>query len=226
MKFLTGNAGAQKRLRQALQSAFPKAKSENRSPTFQELAAARIPYLEAVIEESLRCGGATSALQRLAMVDTQILGHHIPKGTEILFLTHGPSVFTPGLEIDERKRSQTCQVAGEKKDSAWDDHDIGAFKPERWLRQKESSTGTDATEAAEEFDGLAGPTLAFGLGTRGCFGRRLGHQQLRTSLAILIWNFELLPCPKELSSYRAIEGLTSMPEHSYISLAKVDLTRA
>nr|BAC66094.1 P450 monooxygenase for C-4 hydroxylation of trichothecene [Fusarium sporotrichioides] len=227
LKFLTDNAGVQKRLRQALQSAFMKAKVENRSPTFQELAAARIPYLEAVIEEILRCAGATPALQRLAKVDTQILGYHIPKGTDVLFLTHGPSVWTPGFEIDESRRSQSCQVAGEKKDQSWDSHDISKFKPERWLGQKlplnNSEKNTDAAEAAEEFDGLAGPTLAFGLGTRGCFGRRLGYQQLKTSISILIWNFELLPCPPELSSYRTIEGLTSMPEHSYIRLAKVDL---
>nr|APA36956.1 3-acetyltrichothecene C-4 hydroxylase [Fusarium praegraminearum] len=226
LKFLTDNAGVQKRLRQALQSSFPNAKSENRSPTFLELAVARIPYLEAVIEEILRCGGAARVLQRTSTVDTEILGYHIPKGTDVLFLTHGPSIFNPGLKIDESKRSQTSQVAGKKKGLAWDDHDIGTFKPERWLGQKESSTGTDATEATEEFDGLAGPTLAFGLGTRGCFGRRLGYQQMRTSIAILIWNFELLPCPKELSSYRTIEKLTSTPEHSYIRLAKVDLTKA
>uniref|UniRef100_A0A098DHA7 Uncharacterized protein n=1 Tax=Gibberella zeae (strain ATCC MYA-4620 / CBS 123657 / FGSC 9075 / NRRL 31084 / PH-1) TaxID=229533 RepID=A0A098DHA7_GIBZE len=111
---------------------------------------ARILHLEAVFEETLRCGGATSSLQHLSKIDTQILGYHIPKGTDVLFLAHGPSVFTPGFEIDESKRSQTCQAAGEKRDQDWDDHDIGAFKPERWLGQKESSTRTDTTEAAEE----------------------------------------------------------------------------
>ncbi|OBS24853.1 hypothetical protein FPOA_05390 [Fusarium poae] len=226
LKFLTDNVGVQMRLRRVLQSSFAKAKAEKRSPTFQELAVARIPYLEAVIEEILRCAGATPALQRLSKVDTQILGYHIPKGTDVLFLTHGPSVWTPGFEIDESKRSQSCQAAGEKKDQTWDNHDISEFRPERWLGQKVAPINvpneTGATETVE-FDGLAGPTLAFGLGTRGCFGRRLGYQQLKTSIAILMWNFELLPCPRELSSYRTIEGLTSMPEHSYIRLAEVDL---
>ncbi|PTD07692.1 hypothetical protein FCULG_00006008 [Fusarium culmorum] len=105
-------------------------------------------------------------------VDTQILGYHIPKGTDVLLLAHGPSVFTPGFEIDEGKRSQICQAAGEKRDQDWDGYGIGTLKPERWLGQKESSTGTDATEAAEaaeEFGTSAGPSLAFGMGTRGCF---------------------------------------------------------
>ncbi|RGP73143.1 trichothecene efflux pump [Fusarium longipes] len=224
LKFLTDNPLVQKRLRKALQSSLTTAKAEGRSPTFQELAVARIPYLEAVVEEILRCAGATPALQRLTTVDTQILGHHIPKGTDVLFLTHGPSVWSPGFDIDENSRSQSCQIAREKKDQRWGSHDIAKFKPERWLLPKVSPTmddkESDATVIAKEFDGSAGPTLAFGLGTRGCFGRRLGYQQLKTSISILIWNFELLACPPELSSYRTIEGLTSMPEHSYIRLAK------
>ncbi|EKJ67639.1 hypothetical protein FPSE_12156 [Fusarium pseudograminearum CS3096] len=93
----------------------------------------RIPYLEAVIEETLRYGGATTALQHLSKVDTQILRYDIPKKMDVLFLAHGPIVFTPGFEIDESKRSQTYQAAGEKKGQAWDDQEIGAFKPERWL---------------------------------------------------------------------------------------------
>jgi cytochrome P450 len=120
-------------------------------------------------------------------------------------------------------------MAREKKDQSWDSRDISEFKPERWLVPKVPSTRNvkepDVPVTTEEFDGLAGPTLAFGLGTRGCFGRRLGYQQLKTSISILIWNFELLPCTPGLSSYRTIEGLTSMPEHSYIKLAKVNLTR-
>ncbi|CAF3507895.1 unnamed protein product [Fusarium graminearum] len=178
---------------------------------------ARILHLEAVFEETLRCGGATSSLQHLSKIDTQILGYHIPKGTDVLFLAHGPSVFTPGFEIDESKRSQTCQAAGEKRDQDWDDHDIGAFKPERWLGQKESYN-----RGGGGIDTSAGPSLAFGTGTRGCFGKILGCQQLKTSISILILNFELLPYPEEFSSYSTIEVLTSMPDHSYIRLAKID----
>ncbi|UZP38920.1 hypothetical protein NXS19_006736 [Fusarium pseudograminearum] len=122
----------EKRLRQDFQSSFPKANSENRGPTFSSYLT-RIPYLEAVIEETLRYGGATTALQHLSKVDTQILRYDIPKKMDVLFLAHGPIVFTPGFEIDESKRSQTYQAAGEKKGQAWDDQDIGAFKPERWL---------------------------------------------------------------------------------------------
>ena len=221
LKFLTDNPSVQQRLREILQSSFAEAKVENRSPSFRELGAARIPYLEAVIEEILRCAGATPALQRVSTVDTQILGYHIPKGTDVLFLTHGHSVWSPDFSVDESRRSQTSRAAGEKKDQSWEAADITHFKPERWLVTKTLSA--EDMEEIEEFDGTAGPTLAFGLGTRGCFGRRLGYQQLKTSIAMLVWNFELLPCPSQLSSYRTIEGLTSMPEHSYIRLAKVDL---
>lgn len=160
------------------------------------------------MEEILRCGGATPLVDRQATCDTELLGHHIPKGTIVMCLSRGPSMLKPAFEVDDSKRSKTSQAA---KARAWDDEDIGQFKPERWL-----AGGSDA--APGEFDQQAGPSLSFGLGLRGCFGRKLAYLELRILVTLIVWNFELLPCPEELSGYGAKEGLTYKPKDCYVRL--------
>ncbi|KAK7711053.1 hypothetical protein SLS63_012755 [Diaporthe eres] len=208
VKLLADDPRTQTKLREALRAGFSDAAAEGRSPTIKEITSAKIPYLDATMEEILRCGGATPLVDRQATCDTELLGHHIPKGTVVMCLSRGPSMLKPAFEVDDSKRSKTSQAA---KARAWDDEDIGQFKPERWL-----AGGTDA--APGEFDQQAGPSLSFGLGLRGCFGRKLAYLELRILVTLIVWNFELLPCPEELSGYGAKEGLTYKPKDCYVRL--------
>jgi cytochrome P450 len=91
---------------------------------------------------------------------------------------------------------------------------MAAFTPERWM-QDENGNPT--------FDALSGPSLTFGLGTRGCYGRKLAYVEMRLIFTLIIWNFELLPCPPELSGYEAITGVTRKPQKAYARLQKVIL---
>ncbi|OHF01717.1 cytochrome P450 [Colletotrichum orchidophilum] len=211
LKLFADNPQRQTNLREALRAAFPDAAAEKRSPTVKEITGntIKVPYLDAAVEEILRCGGATPLVDREATCDTELLGHHIPKGTVVMCLNKSHSMMKPACNVDESLRSQSSQSA---KARAWDDADIGHFKPERWLVESFSTPG------GVEFDQQAGPQLAFGLGTRGCFGRRLGYLELRIILALIVWNFQLLPCPRELSGYGAKEGLTYKPKDCYVRL--------
>ncbi|EJT67975.1 hypothetical protein GGTG_14448 [Gaeumannomyces tritici R3-111a-1] len=65
--------------------------------------------------------------------------------------------------------------------------------------------------------------MPFGLGTRGCFGRRLAYLEQRVSLTLLVWSFELSPCPPELSGYAAVDGLTHRPKQCYVRLRPTGL---
>lgn len=60
------------------------------------------------------------------------------------------------------------------------------FEPERWLRKKKrASSSTTATEdEAIEFNANAAPQAAFGLGLRGCWGRKLVYVELRMLVAL------------------------------------------
>ncbi|KAL0943556.1 cytochrome p450 [Colletotrichum truncatum] len=208
VKLLADNPRVQTKLREELRAGFADAAAEGRSPTIHEITSTKIHYLDAAMEEILRCGGAAALIDREATCDTELLGHHIPKGTVVMLLGRGPSMMKPAFDVDESKRSKSSLAA---KARVWDDDDISEFKPERWFIGNEG-------EASYEFDQQAGPQLAFGLGTRGCFGRRLAYLELRILVTLIAWNFELLPCPKELSGYGAKEGLTYKPKDCYVRL--------
>lgn len=178
----------------------------------QEITSSRIPYLEAAQEEILRCAPTIQAIDREAMVDTVILGHKIPKGTIVTLASGGASVNSPVYAIDEAKRhgsSQEAMKSGKARHD-WDPMDTGAFKPERWL-----------VNNGAEFDASSGPQLAFSLGTRSCFGKRLAYLQLRILVTLIVWNFELSRCPDELSGYGHKTMLTTEPTQCFVRLSKV-----
>ncbi|KAF2799147.1 cytochrome P450 [Melanomma pulvis-pyrius CBS 109.77] len=214
VKYLTDFPRIQSKLRTILRAGLPSAYEQQRFPTFEEIRSARIPYLDAVIEEMLRLNAVT--VTREALCDTQILGCHIPKGTQVFLVSNGPGFLSPSLPIDESKRSETSRIA--KLRGTWDEtEDLTVFDPERWLIYKSDGDGDENVE----FDGAAGPQLVFGLGPRGCWGRKLAHMEMRTILALLIWNYELLETPQALSSYAGLEGIARVPQKCYVKLRKI-----
>ncbi|KAF2719412.1 cytochrome P450 [Polychaeton citri CBS 116435] len=211
LKYLTTNTEAQRKLRAALRKAFPRAADAGIEPSAKELAKAHIPYLDAFIEETLRMGCTTPANSRTSTVDTEILGYHIPKGTDIFMLTTGPSYRMAPFKIENSRRS-TSSVMSEDKIGNWDKQDIGEFKPERWLVTRENGE--------VEFNLRAGPINTFGGGLRGCFGKKLAYVTLRLVFALIVWKFELEPTPPELSTYAGRDVLTHAPQQVYLRLAE------
>lgn len=213
MKHLGASQEAQSTLRSHLRAAYKAAADEHRNPTAQEITSTRIPYLDATLEEVVRTARVFPGVQRTATVDTTVLGHHIPKGTDIFLLQLGPDYFLPPFPISDSVRHESSLKANHQIGSWIPDADeMNKFRPERWLAKDEGGH--------EVFNAQAGPHLAFGLGPRGCFGRRLAYLQMRIILVLIIWNFELLPCPAELSSFEAIDMMTTRPKQCYIRLAK------
>ena len=211
VKLLADHGAAQSLLRDELRSRLANAISEVRQPSVEELTA-HMPYLDAVVEEVLRVGPTAPIGSRQATKDTTILGYAIPKDTIVLYLNQGPSYLLPCHEVDERQRSVSSQdekTRGRAK--AWDPKDAAQFKPERWLRGDDQGV---------VFDAKAGPMGTFGMGLRGCFGRRLAYIKMRIMIAMLVWNFELLPCAEELSGYEKKLVLTGKPLKCYVQLRR------
>ena len=122
----------------------------------------------------------------------------------------GPSFTEPGLHIDEHLRSTSSQEAAKEYGTrAWDEEEMDKFKPERWLVKDSSKL---------EFNSTAGPTLPFGLGLRGCFGRKLAYMELKLLTTLFVWTFELQRSPDSLSSYVSLEGITRKPSQCYARL--------
>ncbi|KAI5212138.1 cytochrome P450 [Aureobasidium subglaciale] len=214
VKLLSDNRPAQDKLREVLRSTYANATAEKRQPTAAEVTTLHDPYIDATLEELLRCGGTASVLSRVALIDSDIFGIRIPKGTDVNFMSYFGYVAPPVGTVDEDRRS-TSSRASKDKTGVWETSDIEAFKPERWLRRIGE---TDETEFVKN----AGPTLQFGAGVRGCFGRRLAYIGLRMLVVSIVWNFELLPVPEELATYMAVDRITHQPQKCYIRLKKAD----
>lgn len=161
MKYLTAHPDVQIKLRNSLREAHERAHRNGGLPFAQEIAQADVPYLEAFIQEVHRVGNSVSSIVRVTTKDTVILGHVIPKGTDVFMLTNGPSYKTPPLEIEEAIRSKTSRENREKF-GVWDNETIGKFIPERWLSKNEKGEVV--------FNPSAGYTHPYGVGPRACFG--------------------------------------------------------
>lgn len=219
VKLLADNPGPQARLRAELRAALPDAARERRAPTHAEFVAAGlsghgVPYLDAVVDEVLRHANTIAFVVRRAQVDATVLGRKIPAGTDVFLMANGAGYLEPAMKVRDEERSPGAR-RGEAKalSGAWDDADIGQFKPERWLK-------VDEDTGAEVYDSMAGPSLAFGLGFRGCFGRKLALQALKLQFAMIVWHFELQKCPQELSGYDAVQRFAREPTQCYVRLAE------
>ncbi|KAK7724444.1 hypothetical protein SLS63_008701 [Diaporthe eres] len=158
LKYLADTAEAQTRLRSALQASFSASRAEGRTPSIQDITSSHIPILDAVIEETLRCAASVPVVDREAVVDTELLGHRIPKGTVVTCLVTGPSMTSPPFRIEEGSRGGCSAAAAAADDKTktqsagrgvmgWDVGDMAHFRPERWL--------VAAPGGQEVFDGTA-----------------------------------------------------------------------
>lgn len=164
LKYLTLYQDVQKKLISALQSVHKKALHEARLPTAQEIFEADVPYLDAFIEENHRVCTAIPTVVRRATRDAVVLGHVIPKGTDVFMIMNGPSFQGPAFPVDEWKRSESSRNSKDRY-GEWKTEDVEKFSPERFIVHNESGD--------EKFNPFAGPVAPYGVGLRSCFGKVL-----------------------------------------------------
>ncbi|KAK7735514.1 hypothetical protein SLS53_007427 [Cytospora paraplurivora] len=194
IKRLTEHQDVQRKLRLALRNAYPEAAETGRLPTAREIIETTVPYLDAFIEENHRLNPAVATVVRRATRDSIVLGHRIPKGTDVFMMLNGPSFQVPPLPVDEAARSGTSREAKDRY-GVWKDEDVGQFMPERFLVKGENGKIS--------FDPSAGPVLPYGSGLRGCF------------VTLIVWDFELRSIPPALSLFHGNE------QQTYLRLAEV-----
>ncbi|QRW08561.1 cytochrome P450 family protein [Ceratobasidium sp. AG-Ba] len=112
VKFIALDFDIQRRLHEEVCAVFGDSLTDMSSITLDTLDdPERIPILEAVTAETLRCGLVGPASKRRLVADELIMGRHVPKGTEIMALNG-----LLGLS-----------------EAAWGD-DAKQWRPSRWLR--------------------------------------------------------------------------------------------
>ena len=61
--------------------------------------------------------------------------------------------------------------------------------------------------------------MAFGLGIRACWGRKLAQLEMKMMLALVVWKFELLPVlPAALSSHEAGFDISYRAKKGFVRL--------
>jgi cytochrome P450 len=214
-KYLTDYPEVQQNLRAVLQEALSVAWTEGRLFTFEEIRQAKVPYLDAVVEEMFRINAVP--VTREAQCDTVVLGYPIKKGTQVFVMSNGPGYVSPALAskdgtLESKDRSSRPEP--------WSDaQNLTVFDPKRWLVRKNNGQGLNADNVT--FDGAAGPQLAFGMGPRTCWGRRLAYMEIKVVISMLVWSFELQPTPAKLSDHSGLEGIARVPKQCYVRLQRI-----
>ncbi|KAH8629616.1 hypothetical protein IG631_16873 [Alternaria alternata] len=211
LKFLAQNQDAQDKLRSDLRQYHAEAYQAGRQPTKEEIAGADIPYLHAIIEETLRMRPPFPALIRSTLVDTEIMGYRIPKGTTILMPSSGPGLDEPAIPVPGDLRTKSNIT---KRRPDWSPEDVHLYNPDRWLK-------LDEEFGRLKFDPSAGPMQSFGFGPRQCFGKRLAYIQLRTLVTLLFWNFKFVELDGEIASLQGHESTTLIPNYCHVKLEEV-----
>ncbi|TWU77832.1 hypothetical protein ED733_002267 [Metarhizium rileyi] len=220
IKFLTDDQRCQSSLRNALRAAYPAAVSENRLPSLSEILKTHVPYLDAVVEENLRCGKVLSMTLRDALVDTEVLGMTIPKGTSVGIVSIGPGMTTASTTIPFDENKYTRGPAAKEymqKYGRFDDVGIETYYPERWLKATTDDKGREVTD----FDANAGPILAFGKGPRACFGRKLAYLEMRIFFTLVFLKYTFDGIPRELAGHEETVYLTRAPTNVFVKLGQV-----
>lgn len=214
VKILTRYPGVQAKLRNSLREAYPDAAAEGRRPSVAELAHCDVPpYLEAFMAEIFRYQSPTPMLGRTAKRDCVILGHRIPKGTNVSMLVRGPSFQLPAFAIDDSLRTESARK-DHTEHPVKEADDIDTFRPERWFVTK---TGSDQPV----FDPTAWPNPTFGAGKRGCFGKRLAYLEFRMLLTLIVWDIEFLEVPDKFASWAGSPKVAYQPQQCFMRMRAV-----
>jgi cytochrome P450 len=84
LKYLTAYPDIQREVRENMKAVFATSSGPGVQPCAEAIAKAELPWLEAFMYESLRHGSNMEGHMRIATCDTEILGYHIPKGTQMI----------------------------------------------------------------------------------------------------------------------------------------------
>lgn len=120
----------------------------------------QLPYLNGVMQETLRLFPTVPLTMREALRDTQIGDQFVPKGTEMVVsiwqVNRSPDIWGP---------------------------DAGEFKPERWINADDGKANRHGG-AKSNYD-----FLTFLQGPRSCIGQEFAKAEMRCLLATLVTSF-------------------------------------
>ncbi|KAI6004500.1 cytochrome P450 [Pisolithus orientalis] len=169
--------------------------SFGREPSYDELTTG-LPYLDAIVQETLRLHPAVQDLVREANEDDVIpLSEPVrTKSGEVvdsIAIERGTEI---GISISCMNRSEAI----------WGP-DAKVFRPERWLE------ADGITKKAQEVKGYR-HLLTFGDGPRSCIGKMFAVAEIKTMLTMLVKNFVLEMRDGPDTKFEIIRGIALRPK--------------
>ena len=214
LKHLTDNQDVQSKLIEELHKAYPDALAEKRAPTLEEIIKSRIHYLDAVTEEILRYSTVLPLTMRDTLVATEVMGIPVPKGTTVALVGGGPGITKKTLGANAKKYESSKPRT--TKYGQFDDADIEDFVPERWLKQVKGADGAETLQ----FDPMAGANFSFGLGPRGCAGKKLAYLELKIVFVMMFWTFKFREVPEPYAAHEEVVFTARAPKFVYAKLER------
>ncbi|KAL2194765.1 cytochrome P450 [Corynascus similis CBS 632.67] len=150
----------QKKLREEVTAALGENPQAGDLPADLAGVLKQLPYLNGVMQETLRLFPTVPLTMREALRDTQIGDQFVPKGTEMVVsiwqVNRSPDIWGP---------------------------DAGEFKPERWINADDGKANRHGG-AKSNYD-----FLTFLQGPRSCIGQEFAKAEMRCLLATLVTSF-------------------------------------
>ncbi|KAF5025491.1 hypothetical protein F66182_2396 [Fusarium sp. NRRL 66182] len=156
---LTKHPEVQSKLREEVRGALPHQTRDSSVATFAGILE-RLPYLNGIIQETLRLYPTVPLTMRQAVCDTYIGQQFIPKGTDII------------VSIWYINRAQRI----------WGP-DAAEFRPERWITQDGKPNQHGGASSNYNF-------MTFLHGPRSCIGQGFAKAEMRCLLANMVRSFE------------------------------------
>ncbi|KAG8752632.1 cytochrome P450-dit2 [Ceratobasidium sp. 423] len=142
-----------------------------------------LPYLDAVVRETLRLYGPVSFINRTCEEDT-ILPLQYPVDTPFGKVTSIPIKKGTRVFMSVSVSSRDVRIWGER---------AHEFLPERWIGSKFN----EVTQPGSHLPGVYSSMMAFGAGPRACIGFKFAIMEIKVMIAELVKGFKFEPSQEE-----------------------------
>ncbi|EEB89164.1 hypothetical protein MPER_12773 [Moniliophthora perniciosa FA553] len=196
----------QKKLQQELDENLPA------EPTATLESVKNLPYLQAVINESLRLHSTSAVgLPRIAPEGGMTVPLRLGSDEPNVQLKEGDIVSVPSFTIHRDKE-------------IWGD-DFEVFRPERWIEAEDEWKDIQAKGGDDKFSKhrLFQQTFnPFSVGPRACVGKNLANMELQIIVASILRKFEFV-MEDEGAVLETSEGFLRKPLHCNVGIKKRDV---